>query len=71
VQSNVYLFGGVFYDWEKNELVLVENCIWKLDLNDLRWQKLDIKMPLLTYFHAAAITQVTILKLSFENEIKI
>lgn len=52
------MFGGVYFDSEVGELALVENCVWKFDLNDLRWQKLDIKMPLLTYFHAATVTQV-------------
>ena len=32
---------------------MVSNFVWRLDMNNFRWQKLDIKIPVITYFHAA------------------
>jgi hypothetical protein len=33
----------------------VENCLWRFNLNEIKWEKLNIKMPVLTYFHAACV----------------
>ncbi len=40
----------------------VENCVWRLNMIDFVWQKLDIKMPCLTYFHAACQNRVAQIK---------
>lgn len=38
-------------------MALVNNCIWRINLNTLKWEKLRIKMPILTYFHASCMSQ--------------
>ena len=58
-----YVFGGMHCDTDNNLFCAVDNFVWRLDLNKLRWQRLDIKMPVLTYFHAACATNVSITSL--------
>ena len=35
-----------------------ENCVWKLSMSDMRWSRLDIKMPVHTHFHASCMNNV-------------
>lgn len=63
----VYVFGGMLCDLENNEFRSVENCVWRLNLKNFRWQKLDIKIPCLTYFHAACANDVFFTKNNFKN----
>lgn len=53
VDNYIYMFGGMHCDVERNIFTVVDNAMWRLELNELRWQRLMIKMPCLTYFHAA------------------
>ncbi|RNA40279.1 kelch domain-containing 10 -like protein [Brachionus plicatilis] len=53
ISDYVYVFGGMHCDLENNVFRSVENCVWRLNMLNLRWQKLDLKIPCLTYFHAA------------------
>jgi len=48
-----YVFGGLFCDVEDDVFRSVENCVWRLNLTNLHWEKFDIKLPVNTYFHAA------------------
>jgi N-acetylneuraminic acid mutarotase len=53
VDDHIYVFGGMYSDLETFKPV--ENCLWRLNLNEIKWEKLNIKMPVLTYFHAACV----------------
>ena len=55
IDNYVYLFGGMYCDVELNIFSSVENTVWRLDMNDFRWEDINIKMPILTYFHASCI----------------
>jgi hypothetical protein len=73
IDNYAYLFGGMHSDFERNLFCAVDNLVWRLDLDELRWQRLNIKMPVLTYFHAACATNVFsfILEISsFLNNLK-
>jgi hypothetical protein len=59
VDNYVYLFGGMYCNVELNIFTGVENTVWRLDLDNLKWEDLKIKMPILTYFHAACINKVS------------
>lgn len=46
------MFGGL--TGQVNELpTTCENCIWRLNLVDLRWEKIETEIPVNSYFHAA------------------
>ena len=64
IDNFVYVFGGMYCDLEQNIYTSVENTVWRLDLDSLRWEDIKIKMPVLTYFHASCINKV-----SWNNEI--
>jgi hypothetical protein len=59
VDKYAYLFGGLHTDLDLNIIGNLENCVWRLNFDNFIWQKLDIPMPCLTYFHAATCNKVT------------
>ena len=60
MNSYVYVIGGLHCDINEIRSVvgLVENCVWRLHLDIMKWEKLDIKLPILTYFHASCVNDV-------------
>ncbi|CAF0839649.1 unnamed protein product [Brachionus calyciflorus] len=57
IDEYVYVLGGMHCDVENNVFQAVENCLWRLDMSEMRWQMLNIQIPCLTYFHAACANQ--------------
>ena len=54
IDNYIYLFGGIHTDVIMNIFHIVENCVWRLNMLDLKWTKMEqLKMPVLTYFHAS------------------
>ena len=49
VDNYVYLFGGMYCNVELNIFTGVENTVWRLDLDNLKWEDLKIKMPMITH----------------------
>jgi hypothetical protein len=58
----VYVFGGItsdkLTDNEPISIRLVDNTVWRLNLEDMRWQRLDITFPEVSYFHASCVDRV-------------
>lgn len=56
IGNYIYVFGGICTVGNSvfnMRTKMVPNFVWRLDMRELRWQKLDIKIPVMTYFHGA------------------
>lgn len=54
VDHFAYMFGGMYCNLEDNWVFRsVDNCVWQLNMIDLRWRRLNMPMTCLTSFHAA------------------
>lgn len=51
--TGVYICGG--YDGTQ-----IFDDLWEIDLKTLRWRCLPARLPLPVYFHAAAVTRVSL-----------
>jgi hypothetical protein len=56
IDNYCYVFGGLYF--LEYSCKSVENCVWRINLVDLKWEKLDIKMPINSYFHATCSNDV-------------
>ena len=59
------MFGGHYV--EDNFPVLVEKNMWRINLETFTWERLNIEMPIVTYFHASALSNVIILKIRIKS----
>ena len=54
------MFGGAYFDLTTNRHVVVNERIWTFDFEKFEWAVLpSLKMPRPTYFHAAAMNEVS------------